>query len=365
MISALRRWLIKNAFHEAREDIFERMAEELAKDGAKRTETVAGIFSAWADRSAERKESIAVAYGSIAQKLSEDGASFALAAGQMLPFEERMIIWAGEQNGKLVEALHHAVKVKNALAEMKRATRAAIAQPFFSFVGVLVNSAVLGMMLWPDLMRSIPEPFWPKWALPSIYMDLWLARNWPFLGLVFFVVWAYYYTLPRWTGPVRQFIDRFPPWSAYREENANILLTSLAGFLSNKFTLTRACEEIRDRSSPYLRWHLNRIIPQIESKGEAALEAFNTGIFSQAVLDRLEDAHRTRDIDNTFIHVGDKALFSLVRLVKLRADAINAVASLFVGILFVYSAAVILLATQDATIAYTNHAQHSRPTVTQ
>jgi len=360
MMSLLRRLMIRNAFHEAREDIYESLAEELKKDSAKRTETISATFEAWARRDAKRKLPIAIAHASIVRRLNDNGDSFADAIGPLIPFEERMIIWAGEHNGELSTALLHAVRVKNALSEMKDAVRAAVAQPAFGFLGVLFTSAMLGVLLWPEMLRDIKPQYWPGWALPGIYWDLWLARNWPVLGIIGILIGAYYYTLPRWTGRSRQWIDRFPPWSAYREENANVLLTTLAGFLSNRFVITDACEKIRERATPYLRWHLNQIIPKIEGKGESALEAFNTGLLSRPILDRLQDANRTRDLDKTIIHVGDKALKALVRHVKARANIINTLGSLIVAVFFLYSAAVQLIATQDATDRYASHLQSGR-----
>jgi hypothetical protein len=207
------------------------------------------------------------------------------------------------------------------------------------------------------MMRDVREEFWPAWALPSIYWDMWIARNWPVLGIVFVLLVAYVYTLPRWTGRSRQFFDRIPPWSTYRNQNANILLTTLAGLLANKVLIKEALEQIRDRSTPYMRWHLNRIIPRTEGKGTDGkggdgLAAFDTGLLSQAIIDRLEDASRTRDLDKTIVHVGDKALESLVKFVKVRAHFVSTIGALIVACLFLYSSAVQLIATQQATDAY-------------
>jgi type II secretory pathway component PulF len=361
MIGAIQRFFIKNAFFEERESIYERVAEEMEGDGAKRMLTISEMFAGWAERDGKRQKGVAVAYASVANKINNTGCGLADAIAHLVPFEERMLIWAGEQNGKLPEALRSAIRIKIALAEMKDAVNAALAQPVFGFVGVVLTSWFMGSQLWPDMLRSINESYWPRWALPAIYFDLWITKNWPVLFIVGILIAVYHYSLPRWTGRVRHFVDRFPPYSVYREENANILLTTLAGFLSNRFVITDACIEINKKATPYLRWHLNRIIPRIEAEGDNVLEAFNTGLLSRAVIDRLEDAKRTRDLDKTIIHVGDKALSSLVRIVKLRANILNTVGTAVVGIFVLYSAAVQLIATQDATNKYTSQLAHGRP----
>jgi type II secretory pathway component PulF len=352
VIGFITRWRIRRAFHLQREEVYELLADEVTRDTAKRTATISAVFASWEERDRGRGLPIAIAHASIVRKMNEGGSSFADAIAPLIPFEERMLIWAGEKNGKLEEALRNTVRIKNLLAGMKDAVRAAVLQPAMQFLGVLMTSYMMGTMLWPDMLRDIKPDLWPSWALPSIYWDLWVGRNWPFLGIVLILLAAFHYSLPRWTGRSRQWFDKIPPWSTYRNENANILMTTLAGFLTNGFVITDALEQIRDRSTPYLRWHLNRMIPKIEGKGADAIAAFNTGLLTQAILDRLEDASKTRDLDKTIIHVGDKALESLIKIVKLRAHVVSTTGALLISLMFVYAAAVQMIGTQQATEAY-------------
>ncbi len=362
MMSLYRRFRIRNAFMEAREEMYEKMIEELDKEngGSKRAETLSALFVAWTERQSKRNKWLAAAYASIAYKMNSEGRSLSDTLRHLVPFEERMVIWGGEQKGELVESLQHVLRIKRTLEEMKANSRAALMQPIHGAANVFGTSLLLGLWVWPDLMSAIPAEFWPAWTKPSIAFDLWFARNWPVLGIVAPVLYSYYYTLSRWTGRGRQIADRVFPWATYREEQSNVLLTTLAGLLSNKFTITHACEEIRAQASPYLRWHLNRITPRIEELGDEALKAFDTGLVSRAVMDRLEDAKRTRDLDKTIQHVGDKSLAAMVRISKRYAQGVSLVASsLFVG-LFLYSAAVQLIGTQDATQAYSAKMQRVR-----
>lgn len=375
MMRLYRRFRIRNAFMEAREEMYEKMIEELDKEngGGKRTETLSALFVAWAERQSDtqprtsrsrktkRNKWLAAAYTSIAYKMNSEGRSLSDALLHLIPFEERMVIWGGEQKGELVESLHHVLRIKRTLEEMKANTRAALMQPIHGAANVFGTALLLGLWVWPDMMNSIPSEFWPGWTKPSIAFDLWFARNWPVLGIVAPLLYAYYYTLPRWTGQSRQIVDRVFPWATYREEQSNVLLTTLAGLLSNsKFTITHACEEIRAQASPYLRWHLNRITPQIEVLGDEALKAFDTGLISSAVMDRLEDAKRTRDLDRTIQHVGDRSLAAMVRISKRYAQYVSAIASFVFVILFLYSAAVQLMGTQNASQAYAAKLQRAR-----
>jgi len=360
LFHAYRKYRVRNAFMQAREDIYEKMIEELEKSGAKRTETLSALFGAWARRDMRRNRWLAIAHTSIAYKMNAEGRPFSETLLHLAPFEERMVIWGGEQQGELVDALRHALRIKQTLEEMKANSLAAAFQPLYWFFNVCVTACVLGIMVWPDMMAAIPIEFWPSWALPSIAFDLWFAKNWPVIGILGPVLSAYIYTLPRWTGRSRQIVDRVFPWAAYREEQSNILLTTLAGLIRSKFTITHACDAIRVRSTPYLRWHLNRVVVRIPQMGENALGAFDTGLISRPVMDRLEDAKRNRDLDKTIEHVGDKSLTAMVRIAKRYAERVSIVASVFFIGFFLYSAAVQLIATQEASDAYGAMAQRVR-----
>lgn len=359
MIRILRRLWIKSQFRDTRESIYETLIAELSKDGARRSETISATFEAWAARDRARKLSVAAAHSSIAARMNINGMSFAESLADLVPLEEQLVIWAGEQTGNLVTGIEQALRVKTAMQKMKEHVREAILQPLLQLGGFVLTCVLFGSALWPKLLPAIPLVYFDDWAKPGIYLDLWLAKNWPLLAILFVATVLYLYALPRWTGRVRNFFDRFPPWSSYRNQTANIVLTTLAGFIANGMVITDACRAIRDRAPPYMRWQLNRIIPNID-KGEDALDAFYTGLFSREIVDRLQDARRTRDLDKTIVHVGYQSLSGLVRLVARQAAALNNIGRGFAALLMIYSMAIQLLAVQDATDRYTSAVSSGR-----
>lgn len=351
MFGAVKRWWIKDQFRDLRAQNYETLIEELSKDGARRTETISATFEAWAARDRARKRLVAAAYGAIAARMNVSGMSFADALSDLVPLEERLLIGAGEQSGNLAGGIDHAIKVKSAFEKMKDAVREATLLPLLQALGVIATSVAFGIQLWPDLLSTFPIEYFADWAKPGIYMDLWLAKNWPLLALIILFAGVYYVSLPRWTGRSRQFFDRLPPWSSYRDQTAIVVLTSLAGYLANGLVITDACKLIRDRAPPYMRWHMNRIIPAIEAQ-ENALEAFYTGLFSRAILDRLQDARRTRDLETTIVHVGFQALSGLVSLVQRNAATVNLIGRSAIAAMLFYTTAIQLIAVQDATDKY-------------
>jgi hypothetical protein len=352
MIAFLRRIFIISAFRDVRGDVYAALAEESKADSAKRMETVSNTFTEWGKRDRQRKKLVAHAYESVANRLNNSGQSLADAMAPLIPFEERMLITASEQTGRLAVGLQQAIRLKGAVAKMNDEVVGALAQPMASAIMILLTSAVMGIYAWPDVLSQIDAKYWPEWALPSLYFDLWVGRNWPLIGLVAMMVGAYYYTLSRWTGRARQAFDGFFLWSIYRDRVASTFIITLAGFVGNRVLILDAIKAIREKASPYLRWHLTRMIPRLQSMGENSIEAFNTGLLSRQILDQLNDAKRTRNMENTILFIGDQSMDLLVRSVKLRAQFVGGCCVAVFGFQTLYAVAVQVLALNEASEKY-------------
>jgi type II secretory pathway component PulF len=352
-------WFAKQAFMKVRADIYETLAEQLASAGSRRVETLPEVFGAWAKRDAARGLSVATVYKAIEQRLRK-GQTFSQALKGFAPSDEAMLLDAGEASGRLPEAFYAALMAQNAKDEMRGAMAGAMAQPIFNFLGLIVSSVALGKMLWPDLMATFAEKYWPSWCLPMIHFDLWIASNWfiLFLGLVLLPV--YYVTLPAWTGRSRQFFDHIPPWSLYRDRNASSLLVIFAGLIRAGMTVDEAIKRISKTATPYMRWHLSLMARRMKVHGNDPIKTFQTGLFSQAILDRLGDSLRTRSPDEALSMMGEKSLNAILKLVKQSAAVANSMCMLVIGMLFAYSIAVQVIGAQDASSKFVNEMTRSK-----
>jgi len=347
----LKVWWAKRAFLSVRADVYENLASQLTDAGSRRVETLAETFGAWAKRDRARNMSVATVYSAVEQRLRK-GASFSAALKGFVPREETMLIDAGEASGRLADAFRAALTSQSADDEMRGTMAGAMMQPAFNFFGLVVTSVVLGKMLWPDLMSTFATKYWPSWCLPLIESNIWLANNWPVMIVMLLFLPAYYLTLSRWTGRFRQFFDRIPPWSLYRDRNASSLLVILAGLIRSGLTVDVALDRVRQSSTPYMRWHLSLMLRRLQIHANEPIKAFETGLFSQPILDRLNDALRTRSPDEALSHMGEKSLQAILKVVKRSAAFANGLCMLVIGLLFAYSIAVQVIGAQDASSAF-------------
>lgn len=359
MIFWIKVWFAKQAFLKVRADIYENLAAQLSNAGSRRVETLPEVFGAWAKRDAARRLNVATVYKAIEQRLRK-GQTFSQALKGFVPSDEAMLLDAGEASGRLPEAFHAVLMAQGAKEEMRGAMAGAMAQPIFNFLGLIVSSVALGKMLWPDLMATFAERYWPAWCLPMIHFDLWVASNWFILFFGLALLPIYYVTLPSWTGRSRQLFDHLPPWSLYRDRNASSLLVIFAGLIRAGLTVDESIKRISKTATPYMRWHLSLMGKRMKIHGNDPIKTFQTGLFSQAILDRLGDSLRTRSPDEALSMMGEKSLKAILKLVKQSAAVANSMCMLLIGALFAYSIAVQVIGAQDASSKFVNEMTRSK-----
>jgi hypothetical protein len=100
-------------------------------------------------------------------------------------------------------------------------------------------------------------------------------------------------SLPRWRGPLRLAVEGWPVYSLYRDFQSGMLFTAMAMLLSNGGTLRGSLEDIAQRSSLWMRWHLSRVLRALDENPTSTLEAFGRGILSPYMLARATTLQRT------------------------------------------------------------------------
>lgn len=339
MLNNIKIFLAKREFASARGDLYEMIAANFAEGGSGKVSTIREIFDAWATREASRKNAIALVHRSIVKRL-DSGLTFAKAISPFIPKEEVLIIEAGEASGRLVEGLHSCIQQKKANADIGSITSAAIAEPAMGAASIFGTSWFCGAMLWPQLLKVVDEKYWPGWALPLIHFEVSLAKHWEFSFGIFLIAFLYWWSMPRWTGVSRKFFDMIPPWSIYRDRQSAAFIGVLGGLLASGMEMDKALGRIERGASPWMAWHIQKIRRKYAVSGANPMRAFNTGLFSNMIIDLIEDASRNRTFDGTLIHMSSEALPIIVRKVRAMAMVTGSVLTILTGVIFMYQVAV-------------------------
>ncbi len=340
--------LAKKAFSDARGDIYELLENNFSETGSRKVSTIREIFVSWAAREASRKNDIYLAHKAIANRL-ENGMTFSKAIEPFIPKEESLILEAGEAAGKLANALRSVQLQNKASKEINSLVAAALAEPAMSALSIIATGWFCGASLWPEMLKVVKEEHWPGWALPLVQFEMGLAQNWQFLPCVLLVAWLYWWSIPRWTGPVRKIFDHIPPWSVYRDRQGAAFLGVLGGLLNSGMELDAALARVEHKSDRWLSWHVTQIRRRLAVAGANPITALNTGLFSTRIMDLIEDAARNRSFDDSLSHLGTDALPIIIKRVKAMAMMTAALLSIIMGIFFAYQVAVQQSGVTEAT----------------
>ena len=97
---------------------------------------------------------------------------------------------------------------------------------------------------------------------------------------------AVLWSLPRWRGAWRLRVESWPVYGLYRDFQAGMLLSAMAMMLRTGETLQGSIDDVTHRASPWMRWHLGRVVDALDENPTATLDAFRRGLLSSHLLAR-------------------------------------------------------------------------------
>ena len=104
---------------------------------------------------------------------------------------------------------------------------------------------------------------------------------------------ALLWSLPRWRGAGRLRVEAWPVYGLYRDFQAGMLLSSMAMLLRTGETLQGSIDDVTQRASPWMRWHLGRVMDALEDNPTGTLDAFRRGLLSSHLLSRVATLSRS------------------------------------------------------------------------
>ena len=124
----------------------------------------------------------------------------------------------------------------------------------------------------------------------ATFVQAWGAQTSIALGVGLAVV---LWSLPRWRGASRLRVEGWPIYGLYRDFQAGMLFSSMAMMLKTGETLQGSIDDVTQRASPWMRWHLGRVVDALDENPTATLDAFRRGLLSAHLLARAATLHRS------------------------------------------------------------------------
>lgn len=176
----------------------------------------------------------------------KNGDSFAKSLEGLCPIDELMVIQAGEEAGTLPDSLTLVVELIQASKKMKSSVISALAQPLFLFLLLIGAIFFIGYYVVPKLEMILPSSKWVGAAKSLAALSVFVQSSYFLMSffLILFLNILFVLSLPRWTGRLRTYADRIPPWSFYRLMLGSGWLLSLAALIKSGTSLYDALKEM-------------------------------------------------------------------------------------------------------------------------
>ena len=264
-----------------------------------------------------------------------NGKPFGQALEGWAPLGERMLVEAGETGSRVDEALLNVIR----LAESSQAIKGALIAGL-SYPGVLL--LMLGGMLYlfgvqviPNFGALLPPEEWTGLAAGMRVMSH-IATNYlgpAAIGLVLFII-IFTITAPRWTGPIRTFFDKIPPWSIYRLVEGGGFLMAVAALVTIGVAVPEVPCKLRRNSTPWMRERIDSALRYVNSGANLgeALYRGNYGFPDPTLVDDLRIYASLSSFDESLKAVADEWIETGVDQIKAQAKILNTLAIFLIGI---------------------------------
>lgn len=327
-LAGFQSWLEKTTFRlspNKRADFYEMLAS-LVRDGKPIDESIRELHSRYSKKKRPHATMLA---DWMRAKLN--GASFADAIKEYVDETEVVIIAATDRSGDIASGLQQAALLARAKAAVMSELKKQMAGPIVRLAALFLMLIGFSVEIAPVLRGSLPE-----WALSQSQRTLfevsdWLRKWWPaVVALTLGAASAAAYSLPRYTGGMRDILDRIPPWSIYKSSVSSGFMISLSCLIRAGVPISGAIQYVRERSSPYLRTHLNLMASRLR-RGMEQGDALDTGLLSDHLSDMVTIYSKTSDFDKAVGSIGRLAVEDGITQVRSKASKANTISMVLIG----------------------------------
>ncbi|GJH26835.1 type II secretion system protein [Caballeronia novacaledonica] len=267
------------------------------------------------------------------------GESFALAIKPFVPGDEYALLDIADESSRedaVVRGFELAEMAAKAKRVLSSTTSVQMAYPALLLIYMYAYCMLFGGVIFPQVLDVRPLDQWPDLGRFLYYVDTFCYEYWwltltAMIGLVL----AYFSSLKRWAGPLRDRFDRMPLlWRNRRDLRAALLIVSLAGLFDSNLTLRAALERLLKTADPWLRWHLKIMDRRLTARSDEPMRALDTGIFSVTIVDTITDAAGRDQFEAAIKSLGRESLDRVVEAVKRNARMTHFILLGFAAALF-------------------------------
>jgi type II secretory pathway component PulF len=286
------------------------------------------------DNGKDTHEPMAIAIRAWQEEL-ESGATFADAIKNWVPQRESLMLTVGDVS-KLEHAFLNVIKVNEGMERIIQPIISAFAYPSFLLLLTLFIIIMVGKYLVPELTAMVQQDFKWEGIARSLVVVSYVVENYWWVLIAAFLAFAAaaWFSMGRWTGKVRVYFDKIPPWSFYRMFSGVSWMFSLSTLIQAGVPLAKAMKVLSNGSSPYLSERLDDALWYI-SNGEnlgAALRKTGYGFPDKETIGDLSVYSELDNFEEALASISDDVLETNIRKIEAQAAILNTVAILLIAV---------------------------------
>lgn len=261
------------------------------------------------------------------------GASLSDVLQGWIPDAELNLIQAGEEGKGIEHGLDEAIKFGKSAQKIKNTIVSGATYPVILLLVVLGFIAMFSVKLAPTYLGILPLENWPSMGQNLYNFSHLIVSYWYMifilLGVAGFIISK---TIGIWTGPVREFFDKFPPWSVYKVYQGSAFLISLASMMQSGTPLNESLKKIKRTSSYWLAEYIGDMEKNLKKGGKYFGAHLDVGLLDEETAGNVIDYSELGKFEKAVYTIGEKNLEESVEKIEIRMAMLKNLMLVLVGI---------------------------------
>ena len=183
----------------------------------------------------------------------------------------------------------------------------------------------------PDIIRMVPEDHWSGYSGSALRVSRIVAATWIYVSvLVVAGISALIWSLPRWTGDTRDFVDKLPFFAIYRSYNSAAFMIALSSLLNSGIPIDSALARIKTNVSPWMASHINRMLSRMIN-GVSYGIALDTGLLDDRIADKIKILAKSKNLSKSMKNIGEDALIDGLQSIERKTAVASVIGMVLAG----------------------------------
>ena len=248
--------------------------------------------------------------------------------------DEQMLIAAGEQSGKLDEALATTAEIMEAKKKIRGAVIGGMIYPVAMLIIAIGVLIMFSYKIIPSFTKIVSDEKWHGIARFMIDLSN-FSRDWIWLVVLVIIagISIFFISLPRWSKGFRIQLDKYPPYNIYRMLQGSTWMISFAALVSSGVRVENALIQLSEGAQPWLYDRVQSCLKGMRSglsTGDALAKS-GYGFPDLEIIDDLGVYSKLSGFDQALSIIGKEWITESVDSIQIMMNLIFGLSLLFVG----------------------------------